>query len=136
MSFCAGCGAQLPGGAGFCGSCGRAANVALPPQGSPAQPQSTNININVGGGIGRGTSPLLAAALALFFGPLGMLYSTVSGAIVMFLVDIALLVVSVMTLGIGSVLYIVSGIAGIIWAIVAANSNTSRSMTIHVNNTK
>jgi hypothetical protein len=46
-------------------------------------------------------NPGLAAGLALFFGPLGMLYSTVVGALVMFFVT---LVVGIVTLGFGLIL--------------------------------
>lgn len=40
----------------------------------------------------------LAAGLALFFGPLGMCYSTLKGALVMFLVNV---VIGFLTLGVG-----------------------------------
>jgi len=57
----------------------------------------------------------LAAVLAFFFGPLGMLYSTVLGAVVMFAVE---LVVGVATLGLG--LFFTWPLC-MIWAVVAAN---------------
>ncbi|MCB0693373.1 MAG: hypothetical protein H6568_10945 [Lewinellaceae bacterium] len=56
----------------------------------------------------------LAVVLALLFGPLGMLYVTVSGAVVMFFVA---LVLSVITLGFGLPL---AWIACVIWALKAA----------------
>jgi hypothetical protein len=60
--------------------------------------------------IGPPKSPALAALLGFFFGPLGLLYSTVSGAVIMFLVS---LVVGVVTFGFGLfLLWPVSAIVG------------------------
>ena len=53
--------------------------------------------------------------LTIFFGPLGMLYSTVTGAIVMIIVNI---IVAIITLGFG--LFITWPVC-IIWAAVATN---------------
>lgn len=62
----------------------------------------------------------VAILLSIFFGPLGMLYSTVTGGIVMLLVNI---VVGIFTLGIG--LFFTWPI-GVIWAAVAVNSHNSK----------
>src|SRR5215213_3137325 len=64
----------------------------------------------------------LAAVLAFFFGPLGMLYSTVLGAVVMFAVE---LVVGVATLGLG--LFFTWPLC-MIWAVVAANHHNDRML--------
>jgi hypothetical protein len=56
----------------------------------------------------------VAVLLAFFFGPLGMLYSTVTGGIVMFILNLLALLV---TAGLG--LFITWPI-GIIWAALAA----------------
>ncbi len=61
-----------------------------------------------------------AVLLALFFGPLGMLYATVAGALIMFFVSI---LVAVATLGLG--LLITLPICAI-WAGVAASSHNNR----------
>jgi len=62
----------------------------------------------------------VAFLLAFLFGPLGMLYSTVAGAIVMFFVSIVL---GVLTLGLS---FLVTWPICIIWAVVAcAPSGTS-----------
>ncbi len=62
-------------------------------QNTPQRPQAIIVKStkNVG----------LAAGLALFFGPLGMCYSTLKGALVMFLVNV---VVGFLTLGMGCLL--------------------------------
>ena len=61
----------------------------------------------------------LAIILTLFLGPLGMLYSTVAGAIVMFFVNLTMLF---FTAGLGLFL---SWPIGIVWAAIAArNTNT------------
>ena len=56
----------------------------------------------------------LAAGLALFFGPLGMCYSTLKGALVMFIVNV---VVGFLTLGMGCLLTLP---ICAIWAYIAA----------------
>lgn len=58
----------------------------------------------------------LAVLLAVIFGPLGLLYSTVMGAIVMFVVNI---VVALVTVGFGLIL--TWPICGV-WAVVATNA--------------
>jgi hypothetical protein len=61
-----------------------------------------------------------AVALAFFFGPLGMLYSTVVGALVMFVISIF---VAIATLGLG--LIITLPICAV-WAGIAANSHNNQ----------
>ncbi|HEV7615448.1 MAG TPA: DUF2510 domain-containing protein [Solirubrobacterales bacterium] len=61
-----------------------------------------------------------AVALGLFFGPLGMLYSTIPGALIMLFVNI---VVAAATLGLG--LFLTLPICAI-WAGIAANSHNNR----------
>jgi hypothetical protein len=65
-----------------------------------------------------------AVLLALFFGPLGMLYSTVVGALVMFVVSI---MVAVATLGLG---LIIIGPICAIWAGMAASSHNNQLVPI------
>ncbi len=62
----------------------------------------------------------LAFILTFFFGPLGMLYSTVIGGVIMFLIDI---VVGIFTLGLG---FLITWPIQIIWAIVAVNNHNNR----------
>ncbi len=71
----------------------------------------------------------LAIILTLFLGPLGMLYSTVAGAIVMFFVNLLMLF---FTAGLG--LFLTWPI-GIVWAAIAArNTNTpSQGSAIYYN---
>jgi len=106
------------------------------PQGQPApygqqpygqqpygqQPYGPNIVINnivqstaVAGGVGRTKSVGVAFLLTFLFGPLGMFYSTVGGAIVMLL---ASLVLVPLTSGIGA---FVAWPVSIIWGCVAAS---------------
>lgn len=65
-------------------------------------------------------SVLLAALLTLFLGPLGMLYSTAVGAIVMIVVYLAILGLSVVTLGMGSILFLPAWAVCIVWGVIAA----------------
>lgn len=59
----------------------------------------------------------LAIALSFLFGPLGMLYSTVQGAIVMFIVNV---IVALVTVGLG---LLFTWPIGVLWAALAAKSH-------------
>jgi len=61
-------------------------------------------------------SPGIAILLTILFGPIGMFYSTIGGAIVMLLVS---LVVGVLTLGFG---LLITWPICILWAALAASS--------------
>ncbi|OYO24535.1 hypothetical protein CGZ93_03710 [Enemella dayhoffiae] len=69
---------------------------------------------------GQQKSVPVAGVLAFFFGPLGMLYSTILGAVVMFFVNLVLIFI---TGGLGLFLSIP---AGVVWAIVAAQQTNAR----------
>jgi len=65
----------------------------------------------------------VAIMLTLFFGPLGMLYSTIAGAIVMF---IATLLALLLTAGLG---LFVTWPVGVIWSAVAASSYNTKLLS-------
>ncbi|WP_219108404.1 hypothetical protein [Austwickia sp. TVS 96-490-7B] len=69
-------------------------------------------------------SVTVALLLAFFFGPLGMFYSTVVGALVMMLVN---LVVGILTLGLGLFL---TWPAGLVWAAIAVSEYNDRQMQV------
>lgn len=75
--------------------------------------------------VGSHKSVAGAVVLALLFGPLGMLYATVVGALVMFFVNI---LVVIATLGLGLILTVP---IGAVWAGVAASNHNKQlgSMT-------
>ncbi len=62
----------------------------------------------------------LVVVLTILFGPLGMLYSTILGGIIMGVISI---VVGIVTLGLG---LIITWPICVIWAVVAANSHNKR----------
>jgi hypothetical protein len=64
-----------------------------------------------------------AFLLAFFFGPLGMLYSTVPGAFIMMIIT---LLIAIPTVGFG--LFITQPIC-IIWAVMAVNSLNKKAVT-------
>lgn len=64
----------------------------------------------------------IAIALALFFGPLGMFYSTIIGAIIMLIVNV---LVGIFTLGVGLLVTIP---IGVIWAAIATISHNNKLM--------
>lgn len=69
-----------------------------------------NKTVNVGKSVG------VSLVLTFFFGPLGMLYSTVTGAIVMF---VLYLVIGILTLGLG---LIILHPAAMIWGAIEVNN--------------
>ena len=67
-------------------------------------------------------STTTAAVLGFFFGPLGMLYSTISGAIIMFIISA---IVGFLTVGIGLIVTI--PICSI-WAYLAAKKHNEKQL--------
>ncbi len=88
--------------------------AAGPPQAPVAVQQTTVVQM------GTHKNVALAVILAFLFGPLGMLYATVAGGIVMLFVNI---VVAALTLGLGLFLTIPLGMA---WAGIAASSHNAK----------
>lgn len=64
----------------------------------------------------------IGIALTLFFGPLGMFYSTISGALVMIVINV---VVGLLTFGVG---LLVTWPIGLIWTIVAIKNYNNKLM--------
>ncbi|MGZ5428753.1 MAG: hypothetical protein ACXW5U_06530 [Thermoanaerobaculia bacterium] len=62
----------------------------------------------------------IAIVLTFFFGPLGMLYSTIAGALTMFVLNVLAIF---LTAGLG---LLVTWPIGIVWAAVAASSHNKR----------
>lgn len=58
-------------------------------------------------------SPLVAFLLAFFFGPFGMFYSTVLGAIVMLVIDMILVIPT------AGLIFLITGPIGCVWAALA-----------------
>lgn len=85
------------------------------PQPQPQPVYQTNI-VN----IGNRKSVGLAFLLAFLFGPLGLLYASVTGGIIMFILGI---IIGIVTFGMGLIL--VWPIC-IIWAVIAANNENSK----------
>lgn len=82
-----------------------------------AQPPAVHVNLY------RPAAPTKSAALAVIlaflFGPLGMLYSTVTGALVIFCINLVVIVIGVLTVGFGFLLGFCTWIAGMVWAYTA-----------------
>jgi hypothetical protein len=76
--------------------------------------------------VGSHKSVPAAAVLAFFFGPLGMLYATITGAAVMFAVNV---LVGLLTFGLGLLL---TWPACTVWAAVAANTRNNRLAALGV----
>jgi hypothetical protein len=69
-----------------------------------------------------------AIILAFFFGPLGMFYSTITGALVLLGVNLVLFFLGLITFGLGWFLFFFTWIGGIIWAGVEANTSNQRAV--------
>jgi len=67
-------------------------------------------------------SLVVAFILTLIFGPLGMLYSTIAGGIIMIVVYLVILGLTVITLGMASALFIPAWIICIVWGVIAAKN--------------
>lgn len=65
-------------------------------------------------------SLLVAFLLTLFLGPLGMLYSTIIGGLIMIAVYLVIIGLSVVTLGMATVLFLPAWIICIAWGMIAA----------------
>ena len=65
---------------------------------------------------GNQKSVLVAFLLAFFFGPLGLLYSSITGGVILMIIGIP---IGILTLGFGLIFI---WIASVIWAIIATNS--------------
>ena len=65
----------------------------------------------------------VAIALSFVFGPLGMLYSTIIGAVVMFFVNVFALL---LTAGLG---FILTWPAGMVWAAMAASNHNKNLLS-------
>lgn len=65
----------------------------------------------------------VAFLLALLFGPLGLLYASVAGGIIMLIVSVLAAFVSVFTFGVPT---FICWVICIVWACVAANGHNSR----------
>lgn len=75
-------------------------------------------------------SLIVAFILTLIFGPLGMLYSTIAGGIIMIVGYLVILGLTVVTLGMASALFIPAWIICIVWGVVAAK-NRNRMIATH-----
>lgn len=106
-------------------------NTAGPPQGgfnsvagTPPPPSPVAVQQTTVIQVGTQKSVVGAVLLALFFGPLGMLYVTVSGALIMFVISF---LVAFATLGLG--LLITLPICAV-WAGVTASSHNNRMQAL------
>lgn len=75
-------------------------------------------------------SLLAAFLLTLFFGPLGMLYSTIAGGVIMLVVYLAILGLSIVTLGMASLLFLPAWIVCITWGMIAAKTRNRTTATL------
>ncbi|TSE35154.1 hypothetical protein [Tepidimonas charontis] len=71
-------------------------------------------------------SVLAAFLLTFFFGPLGLLYATVTGGVIMIAAFLAIGVLSFLTLGMASILVLPAWIICVVWGVMAASKAKPR----------
>jgi hypothetical protein len=142
-SFCTDCGAKLETASRFCGGCGAAilqgdhssALTKVPPPlqqradsplqaPAPQAPPQTAIH-NTVVMVAPTKSVGVALLLAIFFGPLGLFYATVTGGVVMLIVSF---LVGLVTLGFG---LLVTWPICVVWSAIAANSHNAALLASH-----
>src|SRR5437773_100143 len=62
-----------------------------------------------------------ALVLTFLFGPLGLFYCSIAGALIMIGVDVVVAVLAVVTLGVGAVLFFFTWAVTMIWAAMSAS---------------
>jgi hypothetical protein len=70
----------------------------------------------------------IAILLTILFGPLGMLYSTVPGALIMMGVNASIFFLSICTGGLGAILFLFTWPICVVWGAVAASSYNAKLM--------
>lgn len=76
-------------------------------------------------------SIVLSIVLAFLFGPLGMLYATIVGGLVMLSVYLMLVLITFVTFGIGWFLFLLAWPTCVLWAALAAHNHNQRAQTGH-----
>lgn len=118
-NFCPSCGSETHNEAIICIKCGTALEEFAAAQSQRSSSETQKASSNQGGNVvivGTQKSVGTAFILALFFGPLGLFYASVTGGILMIFINI---IVIVTTAGLG---LIFTQIICIIWAVVAAQN--------------
>lgn len=126
---CPFCGEDVRAKARVCKHCGETLDVALraaeeAKRDSRRGRDRVNVRRTVYIDDGRGYAPtksvLLALILSFLFGPLGMLYATVAGAVVMFLVNLILLIPT------AGLIVLLTWPAGMLWSVMAVSDYNAR----------
>ncbi len=134
---CTQCDAKNSDDAVFCDNCGtrlqRATVAVAPSTAAPnphdGKPNTNQVNVTINTIAQPSKSTTVAGILAFFFGPLGMFYSTVSGALIMILINtLIILPIMIFTVGFGAILYFPSWLVGIVWAVMAVNKQNTISV--------
>ncbi|MFV8160654.1 hypothetical protein ACNQVK_00625 [Mycobacterium sp. 134] len=92
----------------------------------PTQPSQPTVQVAKYSGAAPVKNPGAAAVLAALFGPLGMVYATFRGALVVFGVNTLLLFVGFFTEGWAWLAWPLAWILGIVWAYKAARQSNAK----------
>lgn len=87
---------------------------------------NTTVNVTIAG---PRKSMAAAVILTIFFGPLGLLYASITGGLVMLGAYVLAIVVTFFTLGLGAVLFPILWILCIVWAILGVQGKDQQVFT-------
>jgi len=123
LTKCRDCGDQVSTEAPSCPHCGAPRPASVPAEASPAISSPAVGNVQQVLVVSTAKSVGVSILLTVLFGPLGMLYSTIAGAVIMAILSV---IIAVFTLGFG--LFITWPVS-IIWGAIAASSHNKRLVT-------
>ena len=133
--FCSECGKQVGDEAKFCGECGAPTNAdgnILHPaiQETTTVSNENKVALNMAAVAVNSKSVGIAFILILFFGPLGMLYSTIKGGVVMLILPIPIFIImftraisgNLDGIALGLIFFIFYWVICLVWGVTAVNS--------------
>lgn len=87
---------------------------------------NTTVNVTV---TAPRKSMAAAVILTILFGPLGLLYASVTGGLVLLVIDLIAIPVSFLTLGMGAVIFPIVWILSVVWAVLAVQGKDQQVIT-------
>ena len=83
---------------------------------------NTNTTVNVTIAVPR-KSMAIAVMLTVLFGPIGLMYASLSGGLIMLAVNVIIIVASFFTFGLAGIFFLFTWAGSILWAVLAVNGS-------------